>query len=194
LRELSLHILDIAENGIDAGAGLITISILEEKEKDILTITITDDGKGIERKVLEKVTDPFYTTRRTRRVGLGLSLFRETTRRCDGSFSITSRERAGTRVEATMRLDHIDLPPLGNMAGCIVALIAGHPEIDLVYSHRVNHEEFYFDTREIKKELDDVAINEPKVLKYLGEVIRESETKLSAPGPLWRERNGKIDD
>lgn len=178
MRELSLHILDIAENGIDAGADLITISIVEEKEKGLLTITIADDGKGIEREVLEKVTDPFYTTRGTRRVGLGLSLFRETTRRCDGTFSITSRKGEGTRVTATFRLDHIDLPPLGNMAGCIVALIAGHSEVELAYSHRVNHEEFCFDTRDIKKVLDDVAIHEPKVLKYLGDMIRESETKL----------------
>ncbi|MBW2096176.1 MAG: ATP-binding protein [Deltaproteobacteria bacterium] len=180
MRELSLHILDIAENGIDAGAGLMNISILEDKEKNALTITLEDDGRGIEKGALEKVVDPFYTTKRTRRVGLGLSLFRETARRCEGTFSITSQEGQGTRVTATFRLDHIDLPPLGNMAGCIIALIAGHPEVELVYTHRINHEKFYFDTRDLKKELDDVAINEPKVLKYLGEVIRESEAKLRA--------------
>lgn len=178
MRELSLHILDVAENGVNAGARLITISILKEKEQNTLTVTIADDGSGIEKGVLEKVTDPFYTTRLTRRVGLGLSLFRETSRRCDGHFSIASREGEGTRVTATFRLDHLDLPPLGNMAGCIIALIAGHPEVELVYSHRTNSEEFYFDTRDIKKELDDVAINEPKVLKYLGQMIQESEAKL----------------
>jgi len=182
LRELSLHILDVAENGIDAGARLITISILEEKKRNVLTVTITDDGSGIEKEVLEKVTDPFYTTRLTRRVGLGLSLFRETSRRCDGTFSITSREGEGTRVVATFRLDHIDLPPLGNMAGCVIALIAGHPEVDLAYIHRADNEEFYFDTREIKKELDDVAINEPKVLKYLEEVIKNEEKRFKTRG------------
>lgn len=182
MRELALHILDIAENGVNAGAGLLTISILEEKERNTLAVTIEDDGSGIAEGVLEKVTDPFYTTRVTRRVGLGLSLFRETSRRCDGHFSITSVEGKGTWVTATFRLDHLDLPPLGNVAGCIVALIAGHPEVELVYTHRVNGEEFALDTRDIKKELDDVPINAPKVLQYLGKVIQEAETKLRAKG------------
>ena len=178
MRELSLHILDIAENGIDAGAHLITISVREEREKNLLTITLEDDGSGIAKEVLEKVTDPFYTTRRTRRVGLGLSLFRETSRRCDGRFSVTSREGEGTLVKATFRRDHLDLPPLGDMGGCITALIAGHPEVDLHYSHRVNGEEFYLDTRDIKKDLEDVAIHEPKILKYLGGMIRKAEARL----------------
>lgn len=178
MRELSLHILDIVENGVDAGAGLIDISILEEKAKNTLTVVVEDDGRGIKEGALEKVLDPFYTTRRTRRVGLGLSLFRESSRRCDGAFTITSREGEGTRVTATFRLDHIDLPPFGNIAGCISALIAGHPEVDLVYTHRINGGEFCFDTREIKSELEGIAINEPKVLKYLVGVIRESEAEL----------------
>jgi len=182
LRELSLHILDVVENGVDAGAGFIRISILEEKAKNRLTITIEDDGAGIEDALLEKVVDPFYTTRRTRRVGLGLPLFRETSRRCDGTFTITSRRGKGTRVEAGFRLDHIDLPPLGNIAGCISALIAGHPEVDLLYTHRVNGREFRFDTREIKSELEEVAINEPRVLKYLDGVIRESEAQIETAG------------
>jgi hypothetical protein len=185
LRELSLHILDIAENGLDAGAGLIGICIFEEEEKNELTIIVEDDGTGIKEELLGRVTDPFYTTRRTRRVGLGLSLFRETSRRCDGDFAITSREGKGTRVKATFRLDHIDLPPLGDIAGCISALIAGHPEVDIAYTHRRNGEEFCFDTREIKRELEGIAIHEPRVLTDLAGLIRDSEAKLgtvSAPG------------
>jgi hypothetical protein len=177
---LSLHILDIAENGVDAGAGLISISILEDQGKNRLTIIIEDDGTGIKEELLEKVTDPFYTTRRTRRVGLGLSLFRETSRRCDGDLAVISREGKGTRVEATFRLDHIDLPPLGNIGGCVSTLIAGHPEVDLAYTHRMNGEEFHFDTREIRSELEGIAINEPRVLTYLDRLIRDSESKLRA--------------
>jgi len=178
LRELSLHILDIAENGMDAGAGLIKISVLEAKERNVLTIIIEDDGHGIEKGLLKKVTDPFYTTRNTRRVGLGLSLFRETSRRCEGNFSITSRKGKGTRVEAQFHRDHIDLPPMGDIAGCIISMIMGHPEIDVTYTHRINGKEFCFDTREIRKELDGIAINEPRVVKYLRGLIRESEAEL----------------
>jgi len=178
LRELSLHILDIAENSLDAGATLINISVSEERDGNLLVIAIEDNGRGIPERDLEKVMDPFFTTRTTRRVGLGLSLLRETSKRCGGAFSITSQEGNGTRVEATFRLDHIDLPPMGDVAGCISSIIMGHPEVDLVYVHRVNGTEFRFDTREIKQGLEGVAINEPRVLKYLDGVIRESEEEL----------------
>lgn len=179
MREMSLHILDIAENALDAGATLIGISISEEKKKDLLTIALEDNGCGIEEKNLEKVLDPFYTTRRTRRVGLGLSLFRETSRRCGGDLNIRSDVGKGTRVEATFRPDHIDLPPMGDMGGCIGIMIMGHPEVDIVYVHQREGAKFDFDTREIKTGLQGVAINHPGVLKYLMGVIRESEAALS---------------
>lgn len=179
MREMSLHILDIAENALDAGATLIGISVYEEKEKGLLTIALEDNGCGIEEKNLEKVLSPFYTTRRTRRVGLGLSLFRETSRRCGGDLNITSHVGGGTRVEATFRAAHIDLPPMGDMGGCIGAMIMGHPEVDIVYVHQREGAKFDFDTREIKTGLEGVAINHPRVLKYLVGVIRESEAALS---------------
>jgi len=183
LREMSLHILDIAENGLDAGATFIGIFLSETRADDLLSVTIEDNGLGISSENLEKVMDPFYTTRQTRRVGLGLSLFRETSRRCGGTFKLTSREGRGTRVEATFGLTHIDLPPMGDIAGCISTILMGHPHLDLVYDHEVDGEKFTFDTREIKEGLEEVPISNPRVLMHLTEMIRKSEAALREVGP-----------
>jgi len=191
LRELSLHILDIIENGLDAGATSIRIFISESRAEDLFRITIEDNGRGIPSEDLEKVMDPFFTTRETRRVGLGLSLFRETSRRCGGTFKLTSREGRGTLVEATFGRGHIDLPPMGDIAGCISTILMGYPRVDLLYDHEVDGEKFTFDTREIKEGLEEVPINNPKVLMHLTQMIRQSEEALKesassaskSPGP-----------
>ena len=178
MRELSLHILDIIENGIGAGAELIRLTISEDRRNNLLRITITDNGRGIPAKVLDKVTDPFFTTRTTRRVGLGLSLFREASRRCDGEFRITSGEGKGTEVYATFRRDHIDLAPMGDMPGTMTTLIMGSPQVDFVYTHEVDGKTFHLDTRDIKDELDGVPIQDPQVLKHISAMIRESLAEL----------------
>lgn len=173
MRELSLHIMDIAENGLNADATFIHISIVEEKDKNRLFISIKDNGKGMSPDDLNKVTDPFFTSRTTRRVGLGLSLFREASLRCKGDFDIRSTEGQGTEVTATFRLDHIDLAPMGDMAGTFTSLIMGNSDVDFLYSHEIDGDLFELDTREIKAELDDLPINNPKVLIYLGGLIKE---------------------
>jgi len=174
VREMSLHIMDVAENGIGAGASLIEISVREDGKANRLTVTIRDNGRGIPADILDKVTDPFYTTRTTRRVGLGLSLFREASRRCEGEFAIRSREGEGTEVSASFRLDHIDLAPMGDMVGSLTGLIVGNPQVDFVYIHEVDGQVFKLDTRDVKQELDGVEITHPRVIKFLGDLIRES--------------------
>jgi len=171
---MSLHILDIAENGIGAGASLIDIAVTEDVKENRLIIDIKDNGRGIPADLLAHVLDPFYTTRTTRRVGLGLSLFREASKRCEGDFKISSRQGEGTEVTATFRLDHIDLAPLGNMAGSLTSLIMGNPNVDFVYTHKVDGKTFRLDTREVKKELEGAEITRPGVIKFLGDMIRES--------------------
>ena len=166
--------MDIAENGIGAGASRIDITVTEDIKENRLTIGIKDNGRGIPPDLLDHVTDPFYTTRTTRRVGLGLSLFREAARRCEGDFRITSRQGEGTEVTASFRLDHIDLAPLGNMAGSLASLIMGNPHVDFVYTHKVDDKAFRLDTAEVKQELDGTEITHPKVIRFLGELIRES--------------------
>jgi hypothetical protein len=113
-------------------------------------------------------------------VGLGLSLFREASKRCEGDFKITSREGEGTEVVASFRLDHIDLAPLGNMAGSLTSLIMGNPHVDFVYTHEVDGKVFRLDTREVKKELEGVEITHPQVIKFLGDLIRESLADMRA--------------
>jgi len=120
------------------------------------------------------VLDPFYTTRTTRRVGLGLSLFRETSRRCGGRFRIDSKKGKGTRVAATFRLDHIDLPPMGDLAGALIALIAGNAGVDFVYTHTVGDNLFEMDTRELQKDLGDLDMTHPEILRFISERIRKS--------------------
>jgi anti-sigma regulatory factor (Ser/Thr protein kinase) len=182
LRELSLHIMDIAENGLAAGASLIDISVVEDEKRNRLRIQIKDNGRGIPVDLLEKVLDPFYTTRTTRRVGLGLSLFREAARRCDGEFHIDSKEGEGTGVLATFRLDHIDLAPLGDMAGSLISLIMGNPDASFVYTHEVAGKTFRMDTREVEEDLDGVPITNPEVIRYLAGFIRGSLADLRTMG------------
>lgn len=173
MREIALHIMDIIENGLDAEASLITLSIAEDGKENVLRISIKDNGRGIPDDMLEQVTDPFVTTRTTRRVGLGLSLFKESAKRCDGEFDISSKQGKGTVVRASFRTDHIDTPPLGDVAGSLTSLIMAHPEVDFVYTHEVNGNKFEMDTRQIKKELDDVPIYHAEVMTYIASTIRE---------------------
>lgn len=161
------------ENGLEAGADLIRVSIMEDSEANRMEITISDNGRGIPEEKLPEVLDPFYTTRTTRRVGLGLGLFRETSRRCEGDFQVRSVLGEGTEISATFRLDHIDLPPLGDMAGTMVTLIAGNEHTDFVYIHTVNGNRLEMDTRAIKDELEGVPIHHPEVIRYITRTIRE---------------------
>lgn len=180
MRELALHIMDIIENSLDAEATLITLSIAEDSEEKVLRISIKDDGRGIPKSMLEQITDPFVTTRTTRRVGLGLSMFKESAKRCGGEFDICSEQGKGTAVCASFRTDHIDSPPLGDMAGSLISLIMTHPEVDFVYTHEADCNRFEMDTRQIKEELDDVPIYHPEVMTHITRTIRESLEELKA--------------
>ena len=164
--------MDIVENGINAGATLITISIEADDEKNLFVITVSDNGRGMDEDVIEKATDPFFTSRTTRRVGLGLSLLKEASRRCSGQFTIESRKGQGTKVMASFQLDHIDLAPLGDMGSSMTSLIMGYPGVDFIYSRSSGGDRFILDTRDIKTELDDVPINHPEVMRYISETIR----------------------
>ena len=176
--ELSLHILDIAQNSIVAGAKMISISINENADKDILSIEITDDGKGMSSEVLANVIDPYTTSRTTRKVGLGLPLLNHACIGTGGNLSIESELGKGTKVLATLGLNHIDRQPLGDIAGVLVMLIIANPLIRFVYTHKKNGNEYILDTLEVNEVLDGVPINSPQVARMLKEMVSSNLDEL----------------
>lgn len=178
MEELALHVLDLAQNSLAAGATLVIIIINEDTMTNRLTIGIEDNGRGMESEFVVQVLDPFITTRTTRRVGLGLPLLFMTARQCGGDLTIDSEPGRGTKVTATFELDHWDLPPLGDMASTITTLLVGQSEVDFLYRHIVNGIEFRLDTRELRAELDPVPLTEPKVLTFLQAYITDELANL----------------
>lgn len=172
LPELSLHILDLAENSLAAGASLVTIEVIEDTRADRLTIRVADNGRGMDADLVERVADPFVTTRTTRRVGLGLPFLKQAAELCNGALTIASAQGVGTTITATFQHSHIDRMPLGDLLGTILTLVVGFPHADFVYRHVVGDNVFEFDTRPIKAELGEVALSEPEVLGYLKRELR----------------------
>lgn len=178
MEDLSLHILDIAENSIGAGAKRVEIRIFEDLDKDIFSLEIKDNGRGMSQEILKKATDPFYTTRTTRRVGMGLSLLSQSAREAEGDLSITSQEGQGTTVYTYFKHSHIDRRPLGNIVDTLIVLIAGNPDIDFFYEHKRNNNTYSMDTKEIKSELGEIPINTPEVIEIIKEDIRNGQKRL----------------
>ena len=177
--ELAAHILDIAENSIRAGAKLVEININENKMKDLLSIEIKDDGSGMTKEEIKKAGDPFYTTKTVRRVGLGIPLLTDAAQRANGKLKLKSAKGKGTNVTATFQLSHLDRQPIGNITTTLVALIAGNSHVDFIYKHRHNDRQFTLDTRQIRKEIDDLPINHPEILKYIRGVISQGLQEIS---------------
>lgn len=173
-----MHILDLAQNSIRAMSNMVTISIDEDAIGDWLVIQVTDNGKGMDEDILLKISDPFYTTRTTRRVGLGLPLFKATAERSGGSLTIESTPGQGTDIRARFILGHIDRPPIGKMDDTIITLILCNPQIDFLYIHRTRAGEFKLDTREIRKVLDGVPIADPEIIMWIQSYIREGLSKI----------------
>lgn len=151
MEDLSLHILDIVENSIAASAKRIEIRIEEDQTKDLLMIEIKDNGKGMDEQALKKALDPFFTTRTTRKVGLGLPLLAQAARETDGKIEVNSAPNKGTRVKASFRLSHPDLKPMGDINETILTIVVGYPEIELLYEHKEDNSIRRFDTRETSK-------------------------------------------
>ncbi|MGD9818788.1 MAG: ATP-binding protein [Desulfomonilaceae bacterium] len=179
MEDFSLHILDLAENGIGAGASLIKINVTEDTIEDKVIIEIEDNGKGMSPEFLNKALDPFVTTRTTRRVGLGLSLFQQSVQEADGEMLLTSQLGVGTKLVASMKHSHIDRKPMGDLAGTILCLIEGNSDVDFVFGYKVNERTYSLDTREIRAELDCISLNHPCVVQLIREnlVTGIKETK-----------------
>ncbi len=178
--ELALHILDIVENSVRAGATRVRIVIREITAEDLFLMRITDNGKGMTPEEREKALDPFFTTKKVRRVGLGLPMLSDAADRTGGKMTLRSKPGMGTVVEAAFGLSHIDRQPMGNIISTLITIIVGNPEIDLLYRHEVDGRTYLLDTRDIKKELEDVPLNHPEVTGFLREHITEGLSDIGA--------------
>jgi anti-sigma regulatory factor (Ser/Thr protein kinase) len=179
MEELSLNILDIAQNSISANASCVHIRIIEDNPKDELTIEIEDNGKGMSEELLAKVESPFITTRTTRKVGLGISFFKEAAEDAGGSFSIRSAVGEGTTVTARFQKSHIDRQPLGDIVGTVTALILLSPDVDFSLTYAVDQKRFDFSTREAKEMLGgEVKINSPEIIKFISDYLTEQINNL----------------
>lgn len=173
MEDISLHILDIAENAVRAEAKKIEIIVARNAQLDWLRVEIIDDGRGMDAATVAKVRDPFFTTKH-KKTGLGIPLLAQAAEQTGGRLTIDSAPGQGTRVEATFVWSHMDRPPVGNTAETVLILIAGHPDRDYVYEERGGGHSFRFDTREIKADLDDVPINNPEVLSAIRDLLGEN--------------------
>ena len=176
MRELALNILDIVENSVKANATLIEIGV--SAKDNLLTVSVKDNGKGMSEEFLSKVTDPYTTTRTTRKVGLGLPLLKMEAEMCGGRFSISSKLGVGTIVTTDFQIDHIDRPPLGDLGETMSTLLSGEDNVDYVLTYSVNDVGFTLDTRELKAGLDGVPISEPEVLLFVKNYIRENISQI----------------
>lgn len=182
MTELSLHILDIVQNSLKAGAALTEIEITASSNDDFLSILIRDNGQGMTGEQLARVEDPFYTTRTTRKIGLGVPLFKQAAEQTGGSFSIVSEKGKGTELRARFVLSSIDRMPMGDLAGTVRMLIAGNPNTDFHFSYEVDGRQFTLDTREMRGILGDIPLDHPDALRfvrtYLEENLREANGDL----------------
>jgi len=173
MQDLSLHILDIVENSINAEASRITVKINESKKKNLLILEVSDNGRGMDEDMLNHIEDPFYTSRTTRKVGLGIPLLGQAAKDCRGKMKIETKKGEGSKIKASFQHNHIDRKPLGDITATITVLIVGNPHIDFIFQLMREEEELLIDTAELKKDLGDVSINLPGVIKIIKDTIND---------------------
>ena len=171
MRELSLHLLDIAENSVAANASKICITVVEDSRSDLLQMKVEDNGKGMTAEMVSQVIDPFVTSRTTRKVGLGIPLLKEAAEACNGFLTITSEVGKGTTLFVQFQRSHIDRMPLGDLSSTYLNLVVTNPTIHWLLKYQMNDREFVFDDEPIKAELEGIALTEPAILNYLRETI-----------------------
>ncbi len=179
MRELALHILDIAENSIAAGASQVAISISKDTRDDELIITVKDNGQGMDDELIAKVMDPFITSRTTRKVGLGIPLLKQAANACNGELTIESQLGKGTLLTAKFQESHIDRMPIGNLTDTLLTLLLGTPEVNWVLDYQINDEVFHFDDTEVKEVLDGMSLTDYRVIEYLTNTIQNGINNIN---------------
>lgn len=179
MRELSLNIMDVVQNSITAKATLITVDVFESMQKHILEIAIADNGKGMTEEQVQQVTDPFFTSRTTRKVGLGVPLFKMAAEQTGGSFTIHSQVGTGTELCAGFISSHMDMTPLGDINSTISILVRCNPDIDFIYSYKNDKGDFLLDTRQLREILgNDVPLDTPDVIAWVEDFLKENTDQL----------------
>ena len=179
MRELALHLLDIAENSVSAKANTVRITVEEDHAADRLRIQVEDNGAGMTPEMVERVTDPFVTSRTTRKVGLGIPLLKAAAEGCSGGLTIRSAPGAGTCLTVEFQHSHIDRMPLGSLADTILTLVVGSPEVRWIFTYTVDGQTFEFDDQPVKEVLDGVPLSDPAILAYLRDCL---ETGIRSAG------------
>lgn len=178
MTEISLNILDVAQNSVRAEATLTEISVIADTKADTLKVTIKDNGCGMSEEQLQSVTDPFFTTRTTRKIGLGIPFFKMSAESTGGSFSIRSQQGVGTVTEAVYIISSIDRMPLGDITGTIHSLVTLNPDIDFMYTYSVDGRSFTMDTREFREILGDVSFAETEISNYINDYLTENKDEV----------------
>lgn len=173
MEDISSHIMDIAMNSVTAGAKHISVAVEKDPQTAMLSLTIADDGVGMDPETARKVQDPFFSTKTGRKVGLGIPLLKGTAETTGGGFELRSKKGGGTTIRATFDSRHPDLPPLGNVRDTFFVLIVSHPAVDFDLRYSVDGKDFQLDTADLKKELDDVPLNHPEVISFLSKYLDE---------------------
>jgi anti-sigma regulatory factor (Ser/Thr protein kinase) len=173
MKEIALHILDIAENSVAAGAKTVEITVEENQPDNKIRVSIKDDGKGLDERKLARIADPFVTSRTTRVAGLGIPFLKAAAEECNGGLCVTSKPGEGTCLEVEFQRDHIDRMPLGDLAGTVLTLIVGSPDIRWLFHYRVDGQAFVFDDEPIKQELGDIPLTDPLILRFIRETLQD---------------------
>ncbi len=171
--DIAMHILELLMNSIQAMAKVITVRITDSEKDDLITIEETDDGKGMSKELLERVTDPFTTTRTTRKVGLGVAFMKGMTEQCGGTFDIQSTEGVGTKIKATAQRSNIDTPDMGDIGQMMMAAIQANEDIDYILEYKTDTNSFVFKSSEIREQLAGVSLLEPEILIWIKEYINQ---------------------
>jgi hypothetical protein len=173
VKEIALHLIDLAENSVSANAKTIHIRVAEDFRTDLLTVSVEDDGKGMSEETVRQLSDPFYTSRTTRNVGLGIPLLKEQAEGCNGRLCVTSRPGAGTKVEASFQHSHIDRMPLGNLSSTFLTLEVAHSEIHWIFTYsylppfKGGPRVYEFDDQPVKETLEGLSLTHPDVITFL---------------------------
>lgn len=178
MNDLSMHILDIVQNSISAGATLVTLTVDESPAEDLLTIAVGDNGRGMTPEQVSRLADPFFTSRTTRKVGMGIPLLMDSARQSGGDVRIESEPGKGTEVTAVFGYSNIDRPPLGDVANALMLLVSSNPALDFLFTYRYNGDEYLFDTVDVREILGDDALKDLTIIRNLEEMIKDNMREI----------------